>query len=127
VPGIVPTLDCISRHSRFRGHLAEALDLCARLPITGRGLAAVVHHCRSEAANVSSMTMSLTNPLVGCDGEREADVMVGVRVRDGAATVTVSPAVVAHGRASDSAVASTVGPIRLLVLSSMAVLFMQGS
>ena len=38
--GIVAALDCISRHARFRSQLSDALEMCARQPVVGRGLAA---------------------------------------------------------------------------------------
>ena len=124
--GIVPALDSIARHTRFRAALSEVLETCARLPIIGRSLSPVVHHCRSESPEVSCLAMHLSSPLAGSDGEQQPQVVVQLCLRKNVATATVSPAVVGRGRLSDVTISASVAPIQLSILSSMAVLFMQG-
>eukprot|EP00960_Hanusia_phi_P051609 760901-Hanusia_phi.AAC.1 len=128
--GILPALDIIARHHRFRSSLLGALDTCASLPILGRILQAKLLCHRSERANVSRMCLELFNPLLSPSDN-------GV---NGPFPVSVTPAIIAPGRLVERLfkantctchkghvrnMFTSTAPLKYFVENNMAVLFFQ--
>jgi len=131
--GILPALDVIARHHRFRSSLLEAIDTCANLPILGKILLAKLHCHRSERANVSRMCLELFNPLLSPpDNEntiavtaKPNNVQIDVILRNSEASVSVSPAIVAPGRLVERNMFTSTAPLKYFIENNMAILFFQ--